>query len=152
MNHNTQRLFTGGRFLQRRGAALLEMALAGMVLIPLTFGAIEFSDAFFKKNTLQGAAREGARAAIVGGASVASVQSAAQAVMTAAGIGGYDTNYFVKITNTSDVTISDLSTVTAGTAIKVRVHAEWGKIGFRPCGFMSSTKVINGTAVMRKES
>ncbi len=152
MNYITKYKF--GRFCQRRGAALIEMALAAAVLIPLTFGAIEFSDAFFKKNTLQGAAREGARASIVAGATPTTARDAARAVMTAAGFSSadYNTKYFIDVTNTSGASLSSFSTLPAGTPIRVRVYGEWGKLGFSPYGFLSSSKVVNGVAVMRKES
>lgn len=135
---------------RQRGAAVLEMALAGVVMIPLTFGAIEFSDAYFKKNTMQGAAREGARAAIVSGATISSVQTAVTTAMTAAGINS--NNYTISITDSNDTAIGSLSSIATGTAIKVTVSGRWGDIGLRPCGFLSADKHITGVAVMRKES
>ena len=146
--HVSARCLPGGR-PARWGGAVLEMGITLSLLLSLTFGSIEFGDAFFKKNTMQGAAREGARAAIVYGATTATVQAAVQTVMTASGISS--SNYTVTITDTNGTTL-DPSTAVAGTAVKVTVSAEWRNIGLRPLGVLSSTKVINGVAVMRKES
>ncbi len=144
--------FTGNRRRSYRGASLLEMTACILVLMPLSFGAVEFGDAFFKKNTLQGAAREAARAAIVSGATTTTVQDAANAVMTAAGITNSPTvRYTIAITNTSDTTVNP-ATVAAGTAIKVTVSGTWRNLGIRPMGIIDANKTIRGSAVMRKES
>jgi Flp pilus assembly protein TadG len=141
-----------GRLLRNRsGGAVLELAITLSLLMTLTFGSIEFGDAFFKKNTLQGAAREGARTAITSGATNTTVEAAVQAVMNAAGITGMGTTYTVAITDTADTNVT-VNSVAAGTAIKVTVYAEWSKIGLRPLGILGATKRINGVAVMRKES
>ena len=51
---------TGSQRRRRRGSAVLDAALVFPILLSLTFGAIEYGYYFFVKNTLQGAAREGA--------------------------------------------------------------------------------------------
>lgn len=135
----------------RRGGAVMEMGICFSMLMALSFGAVEFGDAYFKKNTMQGAAREGARLAITSSATTTTVQNAVKAVMDAAGISGLGTKYTVTITDTNNATV-DPSTAVAGTAIKVTVSADWGQVGMRPLGILSSTKKITGTAVMRKES
>src|SRR4051794_28124816 len=49
-----------------RGTELLELGLVlGTILLPLTFGMIEGGYYFYIEQNIQGAAREGARAAIV---------------------------------------------------------------------------------------
>src|SRR5437762_6132463 len=50
-----------------RGTELLELGLVlGLILLPLTFGMIEGGFYFYLEQNVQGAAREGARAAIPG--------------------------------------------------------------------------------------
>jgi Flp pilus assembly protein TadG len=49
----------------RRGAALVEFAIIFPLLIILVFGVIDFGRAFFLRNNLVAAVREGARAAAV---------------------------------------------------------------------------------------
>jgi len=130
---------------RRFGGSVLEMVLVLTILLNLTFGAIEFGYYFFVKNTMDGAAREGVRASIVAGAADSNVNTAADNVLTAAGltIGQYT------------ITISpDLSTSpTAGTNMTVTITANWGTVGsgFRPLAIISANKTITTAAVMRKE-
>src|SRR4051812_13398788 len=55
---------TRARFF-RRGNAVMEMALVLPILLALSFGTVEFGYFFYVKHTLQGAARDGARQAIL---------------------------------------------------------------------------------------
>src|SRR3954454_15757458 len=71
----------------RSGNAVLDMALVLPLLIALTFGAVEYGYALYIKHSLQAAAREGARAAIVSGATASDVQTAVDSSMLAAGFG-----------------------------------------------------------------
>ena len=133
-----------GRGRGRRGNATLELALTLGILLSLTFGTIEFGHFFFVKNTLQGAAREGARAAIPGGASNTDVTTAVNNTLTAAGL------------NTAHYTItispSNVSSASSGTAVSVTVQGTWGTVGLRPLGLISDAKAVRGVAVMRKEA
>ena len=52
-------------FRNRKGQALVELALSVMLLFLLVFGIVEFGRALFIYNTLNNAAREGARRAAV---------------------------------------------------------------------------------------
>ena len=67
----------GGRLGRRSGNAVLDLAFILPILLALTMGAVQYGYALFVKHALQGAAREGARAAIVGAVMVLA-QSAAQ--------------------------------------------------------------------------
>src|SRR3954470_18004245 len=69
----------------RSGNAVLDMALVMPILIGLTFGAVEYGFALYIKHSLQAAAREGARVAVVSGATATDVQTAVDASMLAAG-------------------------------------------------------------------
>ncbi|HEV7300928.1 MAG TPA: TadE/TadG family type IV pilus assembly protein [Tepidisphaeraceae bacterium] len=134
----------------RGGAAVLEMTLVLFLLLTLTFGTIEFGDAFFKKNTLQGAAREGAREAIIAGSSKSSTEAAIAAVLQQAA-NLKPSQYTVTIIDHDSKVPIDFATVPAGRPIRVTVEANWGTIGLRPMGLMDATKTISGTAVMRRE-
>ena len=128
----------------RRGNATLELSLTLGVLLSLTFGTVEFGHFFFVKNTLQGAAREGVRAAIPSGATSADVTTAVNGALTAA---GFNTANF-----TVTVSPSNISTVAAGSAVSVTVSGTWGTVGLRPLGLIGSAKQVTGAAVMRKEA
>ena len=137
------------RGLRRVGNATLEMVFALGILLNLTFGTIEFGHFFFVKNTLQGAAREGARASISAAATNAEVTSAVNSSLTAAGFN--TASYTIRIRNSTDTADVNVATVAAGSSILVKVSGTWGTVGLRPLGLISSTKVVLGTAVMRKE-
>lgn len=142
----------------------MDAALVFPVLLSLTFGSIEFGHFFYIKHTLQGAAREGARAAIVPGATNANVTTAVTTAMTAAGVASnqYDiiirsssnvpsnlyTRTSAQLSAYSDDTVSSIS---AGTGVSVIVWSNWGTVGLRPIGVIGSTKNIIGETVMRKE-
>jgi Flp pilus assembly protein TadG len=133
---------------RQRGNAVLDMALVLPILLALAFGTVEFGYYFYVKHNVQAAAREGARAAIVPSAVAGDVTTAVQNVMTAAGLGS--SGYTTSVTDINGNAIN-VSTATAGTAIKVTVQCTWGNVGVRPLGVISSTKIVTGNTVMRKE-
>jgi hypothetical protein len=107
---------------------------------------------------MQGAAREGARAGIVSGATYSSsITSAVQGAMSAAGFSSASPKYSFTVTDTTtSVTITtdaQLAAVSSGDALQVSVQATWGTIGagFRPMNLIGSSKIVVGTAVMRHE-
>lgn len=127
----------------RRGNAVLEAALVVPILLYLAFGTVEFGYFFYVKNNVQGAAREGVRAAIPPGATNTDVTSAISSQMTAAGLqsSGY----------TVTTTPSNISGLAPGTTVTVNVQCTWGTVGLRPLQLMSAAKLVKGQAVMRKE-
>jgi Flp pilus assembly protein TadG len=132
---------------RRLGASILEMALTLAILLNLTFGTIEFGYFFFVKNTVQGAAREGARAAIPPSASNTEVTTAVNACLTAAGLNTANFTTTVKVNGV----VANASTAVAGQQLEVSVTASWGTVGLRPLGLISSTKTVLGAATMRRE-
>jgi Flp pilus assembly protein TadG len=146
----------------RRGNAVVELALTLGILINLTFGMVEFGHYFYVKNSFEGAAREGARAAIVPGAANSDVTTAITNSMTVAGYSSsqYSVEYQAGTTGTFYVGgtafSTDPTTITSaavGTPIAVTVYATWGTVGkgFAPMHFIGAAKVLSGVAVMRKE-
>ncbi len=133
----------------RRGNAVLDAALVFPILLSLTFGSIEFGHYFFMKHTLQGAAREGARTAITPSATNSDVTAAVQASMTAAGLAS--NKYTISIRNAADSANVNVANVSAGTAVLVKVNANWGTIGIRPLGLIGTGKQVIGQTMMRKE-
>lgn len=129
----------------RLGSATLELALTLIILLNVTYGTIEFGQYFYVKNQLQGAAREGARAAVISGATNTDVTSAISGVMTAAGL--QNSGYTVTLSP------SNVATAASTTAISVTVKCTWGTVGsgYRPFSLIGSSKQVTGVAVMRKE-
>jgi Flp pilus assembly protein TadG len=136
------------RGTHRRGAAVIETVLALLALLPVAFGTIEFSYYLYVKSTAQGAAREGARAAIVPWATMDDVNDAADAIMTAAGFD--DVNYTTE-TRVNGVVVGSLTSATAGDDISVVVSGPFGSFGVRPLGMIAANKPVQGSCTMRKE-
>jgi Flp pilus assembly protein TadG len=134
----------------RRGNVTLELAISLGLLLSLTFGSIEFGYFFFVKNTLQGAAREGARVSVPPGATNAEVTAATTSCLTAAGFNV--ANFTIQIRNSTDTADVNVATLTEGTPVLVKVSGTWGTVGLRPFGLISASKPVIGTAVMRKEA
>ena len=129
--------------LFRRGNAVLEAALVLPILLYLAFGTVEFGYFFYVKNNVQGAAREGVRAGIPPGATNTDVTNAISSQMTAAGLqsSGY----------TVTTTPSNVSGLSPGATVTVNVQCTWGTVGLRPLQLISTSKIVKGQAVMRKE-
>ncbi|MBC7784142.1 MAG: pilus assembly protein [Burkholderiales bacterium] len=134
---------------RRRGSAVLDAALVFPILLSLTFGCVEYGHYFFVKHSLQGAAREGARAGANPGSTNAEVTTAVTLSMNAAGI--VPANYTTKIRNSADTADIDVAAQTAGTAILVKVQCTWGTVGLRPLGLIGASKLAIGMTTMRKE-
>jgi Flp pilus assembly protein TadG len=133
----------------RSGNAVLDMALVMPLLIGLTFGACEYGYALYVKHSLQAAAREGARAAIVNGATATDVQTAVDDSMLAAGFAQ------AKYTRPPTIAPAGWTTAAAGTTITVTVNTTWGTIGVHVLpsylGGISNAKAMSGATTMRKE-
>ena len=129
--------------LQRRGAAVLETALCLPILLSLGFGTIEFGHYYYVKHTLQGAARAGARLAIIPGSTSVEVQAAVTTNMTAAGFSSGEYTVTLNPTN--------LSSAEEGDSITVTVAANWGTVGVQPLGIIGSEKSVTGVCVMMRE-
>ena len=129
--------------LRRHGGAILETALVLPVLMSITFGGIEFGYYFWVQSTLEGAARNGARAGIVTGAANTDVTTAVNAELTAAGL---NTSAYKIVTSPTSI-----STATAGTNITVTVSSTWSQVGFKVLGIIGSSQSVSGVCLMRHE-
>lgn len=141
----------------RRGNAVLDAALVFPILLSLTFGTVEFGYYFYVKHTLQGAAREGCRAAITPSGTDTDVSAAVAASLKAAGMQSSattvdSTKFTLKIESPLGSTVNSAS-VAAGSTIYVTVQGTWGTLGsgFRPLALIGTSKVVVGTTAMRKE-
>jgi Flp pilus assembly protein TadG len=141
--------------LRRRGAEVLEAALVMPILLALAFGTVEFGYYFYVEHNLEGAAREGARAALPAkfgdsidavdvGARLDAVEVAVDRVMSATGYQPED----YKIV--ADVDQSD----SQNKYIVVNVDMDWNKIneGLRPMRMIKPDhNLVRGSATMRLE-
>ena len=133
---------------RRRGASVLEFVLVVPILIMLGFGIVDYGYFFYVKNTVQGAAQSGARAAISGTALQSDVTGTVSNIMSAAGL--QNSGYTVTTSPT------DITTATAGSTVTVTVKVNWSNVGLHALasgyGGISNSKVVSGAASMRKES
>jgi Flp pilus assembly protein TadG len=124
-----------------RGTALIEFALVLPFVICLTFAVIDLSRAFFVKNVLYQAAREGVRTAVVVTAADADVvQARVRQVMSAANV------------PVSSIVIG--APVDRQISVTVSSSFNWlfpGVFNWTGAGFASST-TLQATAWMRKET
>src|ERR1700685_2453549 len=105
----------------RRGGALVESVLVMPLIVMLGFGTIDYSYYFFLKNTFQGAAQAGARAAIPSSAANSNVTGVISTMLTAAGVSS--SNYTVALSPTNVCGLS------SGTNITVTITGNWSTLG-----------------------
>lgn len=126
------------RHRKTRGAALVEMAIAMLVLIPLTFGLLEFGWIMYKLSQVNLAARNGVRVAVRPAATTTEVNDAVKAIMDSAGMG--DTGYTVVIKGLSDA---------VGSPVNVHVEVNYSTIEL--IGLVPTPDFLPGDATMAKE-
>jgi Flp pilus assembly protein TadG len=130
-----------------RGATIIELSFVLFTLMVLGFGVVEAGHFYFIRQQVQGAAREGARAAIPAGASNSDVTAAVNAVLTSSGLTPASFTTTVKVNGV----VANASSSTAGQRIEVSVQAQWGTVGLRPMSLIRSDAVVRGVASMRRE-
>jgi Flp pilus assembly protein TadG len=113
-------------------------------------GGVEFGWYMYAKHVLQSAARDGARAAIVSGATHAQATGAISNSMSNASMGSSGYTYAFNNASTN-ATISDVSTVAKGTGIKVTVSVNFGSLNVRPLGIIPANKAVVGVTALVKE-
>lgn len=140
-----------------RGAALLEMVVVFMVLFYLVMGGVEFGWFMYAKHMVQAAARDGARAGIIGTATHAQANAAVTDTMTSAGFQstGYTTTYQRVSAGWNGAlvytTVTDISSVPRGEGLRVTISAPFSAFRVRPLGVIPATKAVTGVTTMIKE-
>jgi Flp pilus assembly protein TadG len=134
----------------RRGGAVLELSIAMLTLTYVCMGGIEAGQLFYSKHTIQSAARDACRAAILRPTSHANVGQSVQRTLKSAGLD--KSGYVVKVSDPiSGAAIADVNQVKRGELIAVTVSAKFGKLGARPLGVIDANKDIIGSTTMVKE-
>ena len=133
--------------LPRRGSSILEMTFVLFMLMALTFGTVEAGHFYFVKQQVQGAAREGARAAVPAGSDNDDVTDAVNSVLSTSGLRPADFTTTVRVNGA----VADAGTATAGQRVQVTVEAQWGQVGLRPMALIKSDAAVRGAASMRRE-
>ena len=138
------------RLGRRRGSALIEAMFVVPFLITLGMGMVEFGQYLLAKNTLQAAARDGARTAVI---TSATHTQATQAIATTASAAGYASGvYSVTFTDpTTSTAITNIAAVARGSPIKVTVTAQFGALAGRSVLIIPFDKQVVASTTMVKE-
>jgi len=126
---------------KRRGAAAVEFAIVLPVFVLLVFGMIEYGRMVMVQQVITNASREGARQAVLDGATTTSVQSAVTTYLTNASVSG----------GSSTVTPSP-ATAASGDPITVTVSVPFSAVSWLPSPMYLGGKTLSASTTMRRES
>ena len=124
----------------RRGQAVVEMALVMPILLLLVFGITEFGRAWMTSNILHTASREGARLAVVTNPNVPAVEARVNEVLSAA-----------HITPTS-ITVTGPDQFDLARRVTVTVTAEFRVIPGKILDMIEPVIPLTATTTMRHEA
>ncbi len=128
---------------KRRGAAAVEFAMVAPVFFLLIFGMIEFGRLVMVQQVITNASREGARIAVLDGATGAEVNTAVENYLTGANISG------------ANVTVdpSEPSTAGYGEPVTVTITIPFNQVSWLPSPmFVGGDTNLTATTVMRRET
>lgn len=125
----------------RRGTSTVEFALVAPVFLLFLMGILEFGRVMMVQNVLITAAREGARAAIISGATADSVEEKANDYAATCGVSG----------TTTTVDPADLSDATTETPITVTVSVNFNDVSWLPAPWFLDNQTLAGSTSMRLE-
>jgi Flp pilus assembly protein TadG len=132
---------------RRRGSEVLEAALIFPILLALAFGTVELGYYFYVEHNVEGAAREGARAACVASLHN-STNERADAAETAI-------DEVMAQSGFSDTNAYNWSMVhdTSNTYITVGIEFDWNSVpqGLRPLGLVRNTTVRANATMMLEQ-
>lgn len=126
----------------RRAASVVEFAVVAPIFFLLVFGMIEFGRMVMVHHLLIGAAREGARQAVVDGATAQTVEQAVRDYLTATSIKGEE----------AVVTVSpDPAAANTGVPVKVETAIAFAKVSWLPAPMYLKNVTLSAAAIMRHE-
>jgi len=135
----------------RRGAALIETAIALTTFIVLTFGIFEHGRILMMRQLLENAAREGARQAMVGTGTLTTANI--QSIVTNYLVNAPLTNLTIQVyaTDSNGVNIGVWNNAIFGSGIAVQVDAD-GKPVLPTLGLLPSSLHFRVKSMMRCEA
>lgn len=126
----------------RRAAAAVEFAIVAPVFFLLVLGMIEYGRMVMVQQVITNASREGARQAVLDGATTTEVQSAVNSYLTSGSISGA----------TVTVTPDPPSDAEYGDPVTVSVSIPFSQVSWLPSPMYLGGKTLVATTVMRRES
>jgi len=127
---------------KRLAAAAVEFAVVAPVFLLMVFGMIEYGRMVMVYQVITNASREGARVAVLDGATTASVTAAVNSYMTSAMITG----------QTVAVTPNPPSGAAYGAPVTVTVSIAFNQVSWLPSPMYLGGKTLTSATVMRRET
>jgi Flp pilus assembly protein TadG len=126
----------------RRAAAAVEFAVVAPVFFLLVFGMIEYGRMVMVYQILTNASREGARAAVLDGATTTNVTTSVNSYLSSALISG------------ATVTVSPNPPTTAqyGAPVTVTVSIPFSQVSWLPSPMYLGSQTLSSATVMRRET
>lgn len=126
----------------RKAAAAVEFAVVAPVLFLLIFGMIEFGRMVMVQQVLTNASREGARIAVLDGATASDVTTAVQNYLAGASVSGA----------TVTVTPNPPSSAGYGEPVTVSVSVGFDQVSWLPAPMFLGGRQLTASSVMRRET
>jgi Flp pilus assembly protein TadG len=126
----------------RRAAAAVEFAVVAPVFLLLVLGMIEYGRMVMVQQVITNASREGARAAVLDGATTSSVTSTVNSYLASGSISGA----------TVTVTPNPPTNAQYGDPVTVTVSIPFDQVSWLPSPMYLGGKTLTATTVMRRES
>lgn len=130
------------RNMNRAGAAAVEFAIVGPLMVMLTMGMMEVGRAVMVKQVMINASREGARTAILPSTNAEDVIAQVQSQLAASSING----------TTVTVNPPSLANAAAGTAVTVSISVNASQVSWIPNPAFMLNRTISAATTMRRES
>ena len=128
----------------RRAAAAVEFAVVAPVFFLLVLGMIEYGRMVMVQQVITNASREGARRAVLDGATTAEVQTTVNDYLTSGSISSASATVTVSPNPPSNAEFGDPVTVT--------VSIPFSQVSWLPSPMYLGGKTLSATTVMRRES
>lgn len=127
---------------RRKGAAVVEFAFVAPVFFLLVFGMIEYGRMVMVQQVITNASREGARQAVLDGATSGSVTTAVTTYLSNSSVSG------------ASVTVSPNPPSSAGYggAVTVTVSIPFSQVSWLPTPMFLGGKTLTASTVMRREA
>jgi len=126
----------------RRAAAAVEFAVVAPVFLLLVFGMIEYGRMVMVYQVITNASREGARAAVLDGATTNSVTTAVNDYLTTGAVSGA----------TVTVSPNPPSGAQNGDPVTVTVSIPFSQVSWLPSPMYLGSRTLSSATVMRRES
>ena len=127
---------------KRKGAAAVEFALVAPIFFLLVFGMVEVGRAVMVQQVLTNASSEGARRAVLDGATAAEVTTFVNTYLTNASVSGATVSF----------PQGNPEAAGYGAPVEVRVSVPFGQVSWVPAPKYLSGQTLAASTIMRRET